>query len=85
MSATSEEGWSFNKQLNISVVIQLILLASLIIGTWVNLQSQLNLLSYDMQRILECQKTFQSKMESISLKNVTYECRLKSLEEKRNF
>ena len=85
MGDNNKQGWNFNKQLNLSVIIQLILLASLIIGSWVNLQSQMNVLSYDMERILECQKQFQSKIENISMKNITYECRLKTLEEKAQF
>ena len=38
----AKEGWSFNRQINLSVLVQLVLLASLIVGSWVNLQRQLD-------------------------------------------
>ncbi|MHC4095725.1 MAG: hypothetical protein ACYSU3_06665 [Planctomycetota bacterium] len=40
--------WEFNRQINVSVLVQLVFLASLIVGSWVNLQRQLDLLQHDV-------------------------------------
>jgi len=62
------------------VLIQLILLASLIVGSWVKLQRQLDLLQKDVTMLLQCQKNFQQKVESLSAKSISYEYRLQAVE-----
>ncbi len=62
------------------MLIQLILLASLIVGSWVNLQRQLDLLQKDVTMLLQCQKNFQQKLESLSAKSISYEYRLQAVE-----
>ena len=74
------KGWSFNRQVNLSVLIQLIFLASLIVGSWVNLQRQLDLLQHDVTILLETQKNSEQKLESLSAKAIGYEYRLRALE-----
>jgi len=73
-------GWQFNRQINLTVLIQLIFLASLILGSWVNLQRQLDLLQHDMARLIHAQKCFQKKCEELSAKSITYEYRLRAIE-----
>ncbi len=46
-------GWEFNRQINVSVLLQLVFLASLIVGSWVNLQRQLDLLQHDVTILLQ--------------------------------
>ena len=77
---TSEQGWCFNRQINISVLIQLVFLASLIVGSWVNLQRQLDLLQRDVSMLLQCQKKFEQKLDSLHDKSVSYEYRIRALE-----
>ena len=72
--------WQLNRQVNLSVLIQLILLASLIVGNWVNLQRQLDLLQHDMTMLLQCQENFQQKLESLSARSISYEYRLRAIE-----
>jgi hypothetical protein len=74
------KGWSFNRQVNLSVLIQLIFLASLIVGSWVNLQRQLDLLQHDVTILLETQKNSEQKLESLSARAIGYEYRLQALE-----
>ena len=74
--------WRLNRQINLSVVIQLVLLAGLILGSWVNLQRQLDLLQRDVTQLLQCQKEWKSKFETLSEKSISYEYRLKALENK---
>ena len=80
MTKDKTQNWHFNRQLNLSVLVQLILLASLIVGSWVNLQRQLDLLQHDVTMLLNCQKSFAQKLESISDKTIAYEYRLQALE-----
>jgi flagellar biosynthesis chaperone FliJ len=74
--------WRLNRQINLSVVIQLVLLAGLILGSWVNLQRQLDLLQRDVTQLLQCQKEWKSKFEALSEKSISYEYRLQALENK---
>ncbi len=72
--------WELNRQINVSTLIQLLLLAALIVGSWVNLQRQLDLLQHDVTLLLQCQKEFQHKLESLSAKSVSYEYRIRAIE-----
>ncbi|NIS50403.1 MAG: hypothetical protein GWN67_04545 [Phycisphaerae bacterium] len=72
--------WQFNRQINVSVLVQLVFLASLILGSWVNLQRQLDLLQHDVTLLLQCQKNFDVKLESLSATSISYEYRLRALE-----
>jgi len=74
--------WEFNRQINVSVLVQLVFLASLIVGSWVNLQRQLDLLQHDVTLLLQCQKNFDEKLESLSAKSISYEYRLRAIENK---
>jgi len=73
-------GWYFNRQVNLSVLVQLLFLASLIVGSWVNLQRQLDLLQHDVTYLCQCQKDFQQKLESLQEKSISYEYRLRAME-----
>ena len=84
MTKTNSRNWHFNRQLNLSVLIELVLLASLIIGSWVNLQRQLDLLQRDVTMLLQCQKSFEQKLELLSADNIAYEYRLRALEKVLN-
>ena len=63
-----------------SVMIELILLAGLIVGSWVNLQNQLNLLQRDVTMLLQNQKGFQRKLEELSARTIAHEYRLLAIE-----
>jgi len=74
--------WYFNKQIDLSILIQLVFLAALIVGTWVNLQKQLSLLQHDMTRLIETQRQFQERIEELSRTSITYEYRLRAIEKR---
>jgi hypothetical protein len=73
-------GWEFNRQINVSVMVQLVFLASLIVGSWVNLQRQLDLLQRDVTYLCQCQESVEQKLESLWSKSISYEYRLRALE-----
>jgi hypothetical protein len=76
----NHRAWRFDRRVNLSVLIQLMFLALLIVGSWVNLQSQLNLLQHDVTALLVSQKSFEEKLESLQVKSVSYEYRLQAVE-----
>jgi len=80
MAENSSKSWRLNRRVNLSVLIQLMFLASLIVGSWVNLQSQLNLLQHDVTALLQSQKNFEQKLESLSAKSISYEYRIQAIE-----
>ena len=80
MAKTKDTGWRLNRQVNISVLVQLLFLASLIVGSWVNLQRQLDLLQHDVSMLLESNRKFQENLEKLSVKSVAMDYRLKSVE-----
>lgn len=76
----AENNWYFSRRINVSVLIQLIFLASLIVGSWINLQRQLDFLQHDVSILLASQKNFEQKFETLSAKSISYEYRLQALE-----
>lgn len=80
MTENQNKVWRFDRQVNLSVLVQLVFLASLIVGSWVNLQGQLNLLQHDVKMLVESNSKFQDRFESLSAKNIEYEYRLRSIE-----
>ncbi|MHC4642764.1 MAG: hypothetical protein ACYS32_14060 [Planctomycetota bacterium] len=72
--------WEFNRQISVSVLVQLLFLASLIVGSWVNLQRQLDLLQRDVTYLCRCQENVEQKLESLWSKSISYEYRLRALE-----
>jgi len=80
MQQTSSKSWRFNRQINVSVIVQLIFLASLIVGSWLNLQRQLDLLQRDVGMLLQSQNSLERKIESLWTKSISHEYRLQAME-----
>jgi len=80
MADGNSKSWQFNRQINVSVLVQLVLLASLILGSWVNLQRQLDVLQRDVGMLLQSQQSFEKKLESLWDKSISYEYRLQVIE-----
>jgi hypothetical protein len=80
MAENNSRIWQFNRQINVSTLVQLLLLAGLILGSWVNLQKQLDLLQHDVTTLLQHQKDFQIKLDLLSEKSVSHEYRLRAME-----
>ncbi|MBN2138420.1 MAG: hypothetical protein JW720_11495 [Sedimentisphaerales bacterium] len=80
MANGDPKSWQLNRQINISTLVQLVLLACLIIGSYVNLQRQLDSLQRDVTMLLRRQQDFTGKIEALSAKSISYEYRLRALE-----
>ena len=66
--------------MNVSALVQLLMLAGLIVGSWVNLQRQLDLLGRDVKQLLAAQEKFCEKMEQLQERTTAYEYRLRAME-----
>jgi len=80
MADGDSKTWQLNRQVNVSTLVQLVLLACLIIGSYVNLQRQLDLLQRDVTMLLQCQKDLSRKIEELSAESISHEYRLRTLE-----
>lgn len=76
------ERWRFERRVNVSAVVQLITLAGLIVGTWANLQRQLDGLQRDVSQLLTAQEKFCIKLEALQEKSISHEYRLQRAEKK---
>ncbi|HOK67825.1 MAG TPA: hypothetical protein PK054_09480 [Anaerohalosphaeraceae bacterium] len=72
--------WHLDRKINLSVLIQLLTLAGLIVGTWVNLQRQLDRVAYDVKLLLNNQERFTGRLEALQEKTLSQEYRLRAVE-----
>ncbi len=84
MAGRTSTNWRLDRRINLSVLLQLMVLASMILASWVNLQRQLDLLQHDVSMLLQSQKQFQQKLELLSERGLSHEYRLQILEKNRN-
>ena len=82
MANAKPANWRFDRRINLSVLLQVMVLASLILGSWVNLQRELDLLQHQVTMLLQSQQEFQQRLESLSERSLAYEYRLQALERK---
>ena len=75
-----QKGFHVDRQVSLSFFIELFLLASLIVGSWVNLQRQLDGLQRDVKMLLKNQGQFVSKVENMQEKTIAMDYRIKALE-----
>ena len=74
--------WRLERRVSVSVLIQLVTLAGLIVGSWVNLQRQLDLLTSDVKQLLTAQEKFCEKLEGLQEKTIAQEYRLRTVEDR---
>ncbi len=76
--------WRLERRVSVSVLVQLVTLAALIVGSWVNLQRQLDLVSHDVKQLLTAQEKFCDKLDRLQEKTIAHEYRLQTLEQKQS-
>jgi hypothetical protein len=76
--------WRLDRRINLSVLLQLAVLASLILGSWLNLQRQLDGLRHDVATLLESHKRSQQRLESLAERTLSHEYRLQTIEKDRH-
>ncbi len=72
--------WRINKQINISVLLQLVLLAVMIIASWSNIQAKLEVIQCDLRRLLQNQSQVQAKVAKLNDDCIGFEYRIKTIE-----
>jgi flagellar biosynthesis chaperone FliJ len=80
MARQNGRTWRLNRTVNLSVLVQLAFLATLIVGSWVNLQRQLDSLQRDVTSLLDSQKHSAARVEALQEKVISHEFRLNHLE-----
>jgi len=80
MPLSNSKSWRLNRQISLSVIMQVMLLASLIVGSWLNLQRQLDLLQRDVSMLLQSQSKLEQKLESLWTRSISHEYRLRAFE-----
>lgn len=77
---TQKNGWVFKREINLNMMIQIIMLAGLIISSWVNIQKQLCLMQHDVNLILEKQNAHQVKLDDFNERTLAMEFRITNIE-----
>ena len=80
MTRSVSSSWRLDRRISLSVLVQLMVLASLIVGSWLNLQRQLDLLQRDVTMLLSAQKSVTQKLEVLSAQSLSHEYRVQALE-----
>jgi flagellar biosynthesis chaperone FliJ len=75
--------WRLDKKMNLSMLVQLLMLAGLIVGSWINLQRQLDLLGRDVKQLLTAQEKYCEKMEQLQERTVAHEYQIRELEKEK--
>jgi hypothetical protein len=76
----SDSGWQFKKEVNLSMVVQLCLIASLVVGSWLNLEHRIDSLQRDVETLLKGQERFAGKVEQLGTEGVRHQYRLEVIE-----
>jgi hypothetical protein len=82
MARENTARWRLDRRVNLSVLLQLTVLASLILGSGLNLQRQLDSLQHDVAALLQSQKDFQQRLETLSERSLSCEYRLQAIEKR---
>jgi len=80
MTEENLQHWRFNRVVNLSMVVQIVCLGLLVIGSWANLQRKLDLLGHDVKQLVESNKEFHQKIESLWAEAIEREYRLRNVE-----
>jgi len=80
MTRPVSSSWRLDRRISMSVLVQLMVLASLIVGSWLNLQRQLDLLQRDVTMLLQAQESVTQKLEVLSSQSLSHEYRVQALE-----
>jgi hypothetical protein len=84
MRRESSTRWRLDRRINLSILVQLMVLASLILGSWINLQRQLDAVQHDVDLLLQTQREFQRRLELLSERSTSHEYRLQIIEKDQN-
>ena len=74
-----KEKRQIERRVSISLILQLVTPAALILGSWINLQRQLDLVAHDVKLLLNNQEKFTSRLEVLQEKTISHDYQLRTL------
>jgi hypothetical protein len=80
MTRPHPTSWRLDRRISLAVLLQLLVLASMILGSWLNLQRQIDSVQHDVTTLLANEKEFQQKFERLSERSLSCEYRLQAIE-----
>lgn len=80
MTRTHPSTWRLDRRINLSALLQLATLASLILGSWLNLQRQLDSLQRDVTLVLQTQQRVTQRLETLTAQTLAHEYRVQAIE-----
>jgi hypothetical protein len=80
MVSPQQNRWRLDRRVDLSVLLQVLTLASLIVGSWINIQRQLDKLQRDVTMLLDAQKNNTAKLDAVSAQTLGHEYRLQAVE-----
>lgn len=75
--------WRLERRISISALVQVMLLAGLIVGSWMNLQRQLDGMQRDVRQVLSVQEKFDDTLHTLRTQTLAHEYRLRTLEQQQ--
>ncbi len=75
-----KEKRQFERRVSVSLILQLVTPATLILGSWINLQRQLDLVAHDVKLLLNNQEKFTSRLEVLQEKTRSHDYQLRALQ-----
>jgi hypothetical protein len=84
MVTNKSSRWRLDRRIDLSVLLQIMTLASLIVGSWINIQRQLDQLQRDVTVMLDTQKTDAARLDTVTTQAIGHEYRLQSVEKRLN-
>jgi hypothetical protein len=80
MTTPNTTRWRLDRRIDLSVLLQIMTLASLIVGSWINIQRQLDQLQRDVTLLVDGQKTNTARLDAVSAQTLAHEYRLQAVE-----
>ena len=68
------------RRIRVSLILQLVAPAALILGSWINLQRQLDLVAHDVKLLLNKQEKFASRLDVLQEKILSHDFQLRALQ-----
>ena len=84
MSQKESAKWTVKREVSLGLILQLLMITVLVLGSWFNLQSQLDLLHRDVQTLIESNRRFQMRLQQLNDKSIAFEYRLKAVESQQH-
>ncbi|MBN2210478.1 MAG: hypothetical protein JW709_03700 [Sedimentisphaerales bacterium] len=73
--------WRLRREVTLGALVHLLVLVGMVLAAWVNLQKELALIRYELNRLNACHQQVQQQVASLAVAQGQQEFRLKVLED----